>query len=166
MARARFVTFNASDLIHDLDMLRRGFAELPPGLARVHIRAAMKRAMAPLMPMFRAAAPRRSGRLRRSVTTITKFDGSSGRFYSAVGFGRSKTKKGHHAILVADGTKPRYTRKRKRCGLIRPNPSMAALAAQVRASAPPEFEMQLAVALERAIRALPIYTARSRAGRG
>jgi hypothetical protein len=157
----RLVTFNSSDVIHDIDALRRGYAELPTGLARKHIGAAMKRAMAPLMPLFRAAAPRRTGRLRRSVTTITRFAGNSGRFYAAVGFGRSKTKQGHHAILVAEGTKARYTRKRRYCGIGKANPSMAALASQIRSAAPPEFEMQLAAALEKAIKEQPIYSRRS-----
>jgi|GEM_PF-6403687 len=162
---ARLVTFNATDVVHDIGTLRKGFSELPQGLARIHIRAAMKLAMKPLLPMFRAAAPRKTGSLRRSVTTVTNFDGSSGRFYAAVGFGRSKSKQGHHAILVAEGTKPRYTKKRKYCGVMPKSPAMEALASQIRSAAPPEFEMQLAAALENAIRAMPIYTARTRARR-
>ena len=159
------IVWNASDVINDIEYLRRGFGQLPTALAKRHIRPAIRKAMEPYMPMFRAAAPRRTGGLRRSVTTVVDFQGTTGYFSGRVGFGRGRGKKGHHAILVADGTKARRTKKNYNRGVMPSNPEMQSLANTIRTSAPPMFETQLLAALDNAIKALPIYTAKSR-GRG
>lgn len=156
------VTFNSSDLRHDIDNLRRGFAQLPQGLARIHIRAAMRRILKPYEPLFRAAAPRDTGRLRRSVTTITDFDGYSGRWRSRVGFGRSKTKQGHHAILADAGTKERKKRNGQHCGRMPARRFASGLAHVIRTQGAFDMEKEMTIALERAQRALPIYANRTR----
>lgn len=164
---ASLVTWNSRDMIHDIEHLRKGFGELPPALAKRFIRSAIKRAMEPYMPMFRSAAPRRTGKLRRSVTTVVDFAGTSGYFTGRVGYGRGRGRMGHHAILVADGTAPRYTRANKRAyrGVMPANTTVAGLADRIRAMAPPMFETHLTAALDNAIKTLPIYTARSIARR-
>ena len=163
---ARLVVFNSSDIKHDIERLRKGFAELPPGLARIHIRAAMKRAMQPYIPMFKAAAPRRTGSLRRSVTTVTHFEGVSGRFQAAVGYGRGRGKRGHHAILVADGTRKRITRNGANRGVMPSDPTVRGLASRIRAAAPPEFAKEMGNALQKAVNSLAKYVSHSRSGRG
>lgn len=158
---AAFVTFNSTDLRHDIEQLRRGFAQLPQGLARIHIRAAMKRVLKPYEPLFRAAAPKDTGKLKRSVTTVTDFDGYSGRWQSRVGFGRSRTKKGHHAILVDAGTKERKKKNGQHCGRMPASRFATPLAHVIRTQGKLDLENELLAALENAKKAMPKYASRS-----
>jgi len=106
---------NASEVDKVLANLRDGFAKFPQGFAKKWIRQALKNAVADtgLEGRFKSAAPVKKGNLRKSVTIVTgnmRSGPSKGQPYARVGYGRSKGKKGYHAILVSDGTKDRYTK--------------------------------------------------------
>ena len=135
------VTFNSKDVQHDLRVIRKAYMDLPAGLVKRQVKAAIKTAMKPWMPEFRAIAPvgkkllrktlkarkqlelatgikrasYKPGNLKRSVQAMSGQDRTYG-FWGKVGFGRGKGKKGHHALLLNDGTKPRETKAGKSTG--------------------------------------------------
>jgi hypothetical protein len=100
----------------DLQYLRNEYRKLPPALAKKHIRSALRKTVEPFLPEVRAAAPVRTGRLKKSPITKADFDRVSGDWTARVGFGRAKNKQGYHAILVNDGTKDRYHKRQSLLG--------------------------------------------------
>lgn len=118
------LSFNSKDVIHDMQQVMKKYRDLEISVQRKYIRAAMRKALAPWKPRFEAIAPVKSGSLKRSVATVTKFGRVDGSWSSRVGFTRSKalvsrkingekvkvSKDGSHAILVFEGTAQRHTK--------------------------------------------------------
>ena len=135
------VTFNSRDVKHDLQVIRKAYMNLQAGLVNKQVNAAMKTAVEPWIPYFQAAAPvgkkllsktlkarkqlalwtgvktvsYKPGNLKRSVQAKSKKHKTHG-FWAKVGFGRTKGKKGNHAMLLNEGTKPRVTKAGKSTG--------------------------------------------------
>jgi hypothetical protein len=115
-----FSAFFSDKSNRDLDDLIRAYAKLPGSLARKHLKAAIRRSIKPFVPALKAATPRSTGNLRRSVTTVVKFgtkvsrgsgEAFRGTAIGIVGFsrrGKKKNQKGDHSVLVESGTKPRF----------------------------------------------------------
>ena len=115
-----FSAFFSDKSNRDLDDLIRAYAKLPGSLARKHLKAAIRRSIKPFVPALKAATPRATGNLRRSVTTVVKFgtkvtrgsmESFRGTAIGIVGFsrkGKKKNQKGDHSVLVEAGTKPRF----------------------------------------------------------
>ena len=115
-----FSAFFSDKSNRDLDDLIRAYAKLPGSLARKHLKAAIRRSIKPFVPALKAATPRATGNLRRSVTTVVKFgtkvtrgsmESFRGTAIGVVGFsrkGKKKNQKGDHSVLVESGTKPRF----------------------------------------------------------
>ena len=61
------VTFNSRDVQHDLRVIRKAYMDLPPALVNRQVKAAMKTAMKPWMPEFRAIAPVGKKLLRKTL---------------------------------------------------------------------------------------------------
>ena len=161
-----FLLFNSKDIQHDLVVLSRMYGQLPVGLKRKHVRAAMKRGLKPHLGPFRRAAPKRTGQLRKSVWFTVDFHRVDGSWTGRAGYGRKKGANGRHAHLVAFGTKERFTKggffgRGASRGKMPPNPALEQAAITVRRSALPELYTQLGIALERAYRELPNYVMRS-----
>jgi hypothetical protein len=109
------ISFDAAGYQRQLRDLAEGYQELPRTLQRRFIKSAIRKAVKEtnLESSFKSAAPKLSGNLKKSVTIVTGFLRSGvgkGQPYARVGYGRSKSKKGYHAIIVNDGTKDRYTK--------------------------------------------------------
>lgn len=150
----------------ELDALIRAFGQLPAQLARKHMTAAMRRAIRPFQPALRAATPVRSGGLRRSVKTITKFGNKISRTYwgsfsgtviGVVGYARggsSPTKMGNHSIIVEDGTAERRTKRRRSTGKMPARRMLRDTLAANRAGILSNLELQLGAGLEAAAREL------------
>jgi len=151
--------FSATMQIGDIQALRREYLKLPPALAKKHIRSALRKTVEPFLPEFRAAAPVRTGGLKRSPITVATFDRVSGNWTARVGYGRSKTKRGWTAYLVNNGTKERVTKKGKRTGRCPASHFADSLLASVRARGIANLETFLAAALEKATNELPRYLA-------
>ena len=178
------VTFNSKDVQHDLQVIRKAYMDLPAGLVKRQVKAAMKTAMNPWMPEFRAIAPvgkkllrktlkarkglelatgvktvsYKPGNLKRSVQAKSGQDKTYG-FWGKVGFGRSKGKKGNHAMLLNDGTKPRETKAGKSTGR---GPAMQfaePLANRIRQQGSHQFPLQMEAAIERGYAQLDHYLA-------
>ena len=185
------VTFNSKDVQHDLQVIRKAYMNLPAGLVNKQVNAAMKTAVEPWMPDFRAAAPvgkkllRKTlkarkqlelwhsthspgrsvktdsynpGNLKRSVQAKSKKHKTHG-FWAKVGFGRTKGKKGNHAMLLNEGTKPRVTKAGKSTGQ---GPAMQfaeSLANRIRQQGSHQFPLQIEAAIERGYAQLDHYRA-------
>jgi hypothetical protein len=161
------VYFNSKLVENDLRELMRMYGALPVGLKRKHIRAAMNRGLKPFLKDFRKAAPKRTGKLRRSVKISTSFGRVDGSWSSRIGYSRKRG--GGHAVLVAYGTKNRETKDGESRGRMPANRSLGETADRIRRAGLPELYSQLGIALERAIKELPTYmlkSAKSRAKRG
>jgi hypothetical protein len=157
--------FEATMRIGDLQQLRRAYLQLPPALAKKHIRSALRKTVEPFLPEFRAAAPVRTGGLKKSPITVADFDRVSGNWTARVGYGRSKTKKGYAALLVNDGTKDRYHKRQSILGKRHytgkgPATHFAdSLLASVRSRGMNMLETHLYAALDKATNELPRYLA-------
>jgi HK97 gp10 family phage protein len=149
--------FAASFRMGDLQYLRNEYRKLPPALAKKHIRSALRKTVEPFLPEFRAKAPKKTGALKKSPITKADFDRVSGDWTARVGYGRSKTKRGHHAILVNDGTKQRKTKAGKNTGKMPATHFADSLLASVRSRGLNMLETHMYAALESAKRALPEY---------
>jgi hypothetical protein len=151
--------FSASMRMGDLQLLRAEYRKLPPALAKKHIRSALRKTVEPFLPEFRAAAPVRTGGLKRSPITVAGFDRVSGDWTARVGYGMSRKKPGYAALLVNNGTKPRKTktgRNRGRCPAAHFADSMLS---SVRSRGLSNLETFLYAALEKATNELPRYLA-------
>jgi len=168
------VTFNAKDVQHDLRVIRKAYVDLPAALVNRQVKAAIKTAMKPWMPEFRAIAPvgkkllrktlkarkglelatgvktvsYKPGNLKRSVQAMSGQDRTYG-FWGKVGFGRSKGKKGHHALLLNDGTKPRETKAGKSTGRGPATQFAEPLANRIRQQGSRQFPLQIEAAIKR-----------------
>ena len=182
------VTFNSHDIQHDLRVINQAYKDLPPGLVRRQVKAAMKKAMQPWLPEFRSIAPvgkklsrktirakkqetgikadhYKPGNLKRSVQAISGNDNRYG-FWAKVGYGRSKRKKGHHALLLNDGTKPRVTKAGKSTGRGPALKFAEPLANRIRQQGSSTFLLQIEAAIERAYAQADRYAAgRMKSGR-
>lgn len=108
--------FDSYFAMGDLRYLAAEYRKLPPALAKIHVRAAIKKTIKPFLPMFRAAAPKgKTGNLKRSPIAVADFDRVSGNWTGRVGYGMGK-KKGYAALLVNNGTKPRYHKRQSLVG--------------------------------------------------
>jgi len=135
-----FVVFDSLSYAGECRGLAAGFRDLPPALAKRHIKAAMKRATAPFLPALRRATPRFKGRrirtaavardtkgrylpgsgkksivkpgaLRRSITTITRFTAKANHGSFYTKVGFSRgAGKGNHALWIEQGTAGRQTK--------------------------------------------------------
>ena len=178
------VTFNSKDVQHDLRVIRKAYMDLPAGLVKRQVKAAIKTAMKPWMPEFRAIAPvgkkllRRTlkarkqlefatgiktvsykpGNLKRSVQAMSGQDRTYG-FWGKVGFGRSKGKKGHHALLLNDGTKPRETKAGKSTGRGPATQFAEPLANRIRQQGAYQFSLAIGAAIEKGYAQLDNYLA-------
>ena len=172
------VTFNSRDIEHDLRVIRQAYMDLPAGLVKRQVKAGIKAAMKPWIPEFRAIAPvgkklqrktieaRRNagmasykpGNLKRSVQAMSGQDRTYG-FWGKVGFARSKSKKGHHAMLLNDGTKPRVTKAGKSTGRGPETRFAEPLANRIRQQGQYQFSLQIGAAIERGYAQLDAYLA-------
>ena len=185
------VTFNSKDVQHDLRVIKKAYTDLPAGLVKRQVKAAMKTAMKPWMPEFRAIAPvwkkllpktlkarkqlelwhsthspgrsvkrvsYKPGNLKRSVQAMSGQDRTYG-FWGKVGFGRSKGKKGNHALLLNDGTKPRETKAGKSTGRGPATRFAEPLANRIRQQGAYQFSLQIGAAIERGYAQLDKYLA-------
>lgn len=158
--------FSSTFRMGDLQYLAGEYRKLPPALAKKHLRAALKRAVNPFLPAFRACAPRgRTGNLKKSPVAIADFDRVSGNWTARVGYGMGKKRKGYAALLVNNGTKDRKHKKPTASG----NPHSTGRGpathfaegtlAMVRSAGLQGLETQLYAALEKATAELPRYLA-------
>jgi hypothetical protein len=150
----------------DLDDLIRAYAQLPGSLARKHLKASIRRSIKPFVPALKAATPRSTGNLRRSVTTVVKFGTKVSRVntYSfrgtamgIVGFsrkGKKKNQKGDHSVLVEQGTKPRRRKSGAATGKMPPKHMLRDTLAAKRSGILSNMEIEMGVSLERATREL------------
>ena len=178
------VTFNSKDVQHDLRVIRKAYMDLPPALVNRQVKAAIKTAMKPWMPEFRAIAPvgkkllqktlkarkqlalwtgvktvsYKPGNLKRSVQAMSGQDRTYG-FWGKVGFGRSKGKKGHHALLLNDGTKPRETKAGKSTGRGPATQFAEPLANRIRQQGSRQLSFQMEAAIKRGYAQLDKYLA-------
>ena len=178
------VEFNSKDVQHDLRVIRKAYTDLPAGLVKRQVKAAMKTAMNPWMPEFRAIAPvwkkllrktlkarkglelatgvktvsYKPGNLKRSVQAKSGQDRTYG-FWGKVGFGRGKGKKGNHALLLNDGTKPRETKAGKSTGRGPATQFAEPLANRIRQQGAYQFSLQIEAAIERGYAQLDKYLA-------
>ena len=178
------VTFNSKDVQHDLRVIRKAYMDLPAGLVKRQVKAAIKTAMKPWMPEFRAIAPvgkkllrktlkarkglelatgvklvsYKPGNLKRSVQAKSGQDKTYG-FWGKVGFGRSKGKKGNHAMLLNDGTKPRETKAGKSTGRGPATRFAESLANRIRQQGSRQLSLEIEAAIERGYAQLDKYLA-------
>lgn len=110
-----FTMTSPAALRQQMDVLQEAYAKLPQALSRKHVLAAMKRAVKDmnLENDFRRAAEAHevTGNLRKSVTIVSgiaRQGAAQGRAFARIGYGRSKRKLGHHALMLHEGTKNRF----------------------------------------------------------
>lgn len=109
---AVFFKANWAEMEKETKHLIDAYRKLPPYIAKKHLRASMRRSIKPFVPALKAATPKRSGNLRRSVKAMAKFykRAEHGSVAGVVGFSRgSKTVRnmGNHSAIVNDGTELR-----------------------------------------------------------
>jgi len=146
----------------DIDDLIRAYAKLPGALARKHMKAGIRRSIKPFVPALKAATPRSTGNLRRSVTTVVKFgkkvsrgpnEAFRGTVFGVVGFsrkGKKKNQKGDHSVLVEQGTKPRRRKSGASTGKMPPKHMLRDTLAAKKEGILSNLELELGVSLERA----------------
>jgi HK97 gp10 family phage protein len=157
-----FSAFFSDKSNRDLDDLIRAFAKLPGSLARKHLKAAIRRSIKPFTPALKAATPRSTGNLRRSVTTVVKFgtkvsrgsgEAFRGTAMGIVGFsrkGKKKNQKGDHSVLVEAGTKPRRRKSGGSTGTMPPKHMLRDTLASKKSGILSNLELEMGVSLERA----------------
>ena len=157
-----FSAFFSDKSNRDLDDLIRAYAKLPGSLARKHLKAAIRRSIKPFVPALKAATPRATGNLRRSVTTVVKFgtkvsrgsgEAFRGTAIGIVGFsrkGKKKNQKGDHSVLVESGTKPRRRKSGGSTGQSPPRHMLRDTLASKRSGILSNMEIEMGVSLERA----------------
>ena len=157
-----FSAFFSDKSNRDLDDLIRAYAKLPGSLARKHLKAAIRRSIKPFTPALKAATPRSTGNLRRSVTTVVKFgtkvsrgsgEAFRGTAIGIVGFsrkGKKKNQKGDHSVLVESGTKPRVRKSGGSTGKGPPRHMLRDTLASKKSGILSNLELEMGVSLERA----------------
>lgn len=161
-----FFHSNYAEFQRDTQYLIEAFRKLPPRLAKKHMTAAMRRAIKPFEPALRDATPYRTGSLRRSIKTITRFYNKAdhGAVAAVVGYARGTLKKkrgqfvisgsGQHGIIVEKGTTDRKTSSGRRCGRMPARYMMQSTLNANKSAILSNIETQLAVSLERAAKEL------------
>ena len=157
-----FSAFFSDKSNRGLDDLIRAYAKLPGSLARKHLKASIRRSIKPFVPALKAATPRATGNLRRSVTTVVKFgtkvtrgsgEAFRGTAIGVVGFsrkGKKKNQKGDHSVLVESGTKPRRRKSGGSTGKSPPRHMLRDTLASKRSGILSNLEIEMGVSLERA----------------
>ena len=149
----------------DIRILAAEYRKLPPALARKHVRSAIRKTINPYLPLFRQVAPKRTGGLKRSPITVADYDRVSGNWTGRVGYGMSKKKPGYAALLVNNGTKKRFhkrktlTGRRHSTGAVRATHFADSMLSTVRSQGLNNLETFLYAGLESALRSLPRYLA-------
>jgi hypothetical protein len=154
-----FFKTNYPHLSRDVADIIAAYRQLPPYIAKKHLRAAMGRTVKPFIPALRANTPTDTGNLRRSVTSVTRFynRADSGAVVGVVGFsrgGKTKRNMGNHGLFVEAGTKPRRTRTKRFCGSM---PARGMLRRTLQTMQGPilaNLRQEMAFALEKATREL------------
>ena len=143
----------------DIDDLIRAFGKLPEKVAKRYILGALRRSIKPFRSNVWAATPKRSGGLANSTKIITRFGkkvsrGSLGSFrgtaFGIVGFSRRLG--GHHASIVEDGTKARFTKKGAFRGRMPPRHMLRNTLTEEKAGILANLETQLGISLDRAVK--------------
>lgn len=160
------VVVNASEVMADLSLYREMMRSMPKGLAKKHIRAAMNRILKPYKPIFANAVPVKSGGLKKSVGTMVRFTGKEGHFMAKVGYRRSKRFPGWHAMIVDEGTKPRFTKAGKFTGIGPARRFSSSIAGAINGSAPQVSEAEIVQAVNAAVAEMPTYLLKSSKRRG
>lgn len=116
-----FFKANWAAMERETKHLLDAYRQLPPAIAKKHLRAAMRRSIKPFIPILRKETPRRTGNLRRSVKSVVRFYKSAehGSVAGIVGFGRggaNQRKMGNHSAIVESGTKIRRKANGAVCG--------------------------------------------------
>jgi HK97 gp10 family phage protein len=123
---------NDKDLERQVQGLVKALLALPKDLAKKRMRSAINKATKPFEPVLRSNTPYRTGSLMRSIKSKVKvYDhGTYGAGCFVAGYVRGTLKKrrgqfmvsgsGEHAIIVERGTKARYTKSGKPCGVMPP----------------------------------------------
>jgi hypothetical protein len=155
-----FISANLDDVAGDLTALLKMYGDLPKGLASKHLKAAMKRATEPYQSDFASAAPRKTGRLAKSVGA-TAFFRRGMLFEGRVGYMRSKSKRGFTAAWISDGTNERITKDGENRGRMRGNGFGDAVVRRVLNKGLPKLREEMYLALHKAINEMPNYLLRS-----
>ena len=156
---AIFFKANWAEMKRDTEALLNAYKKLPGHIAKKHLRASMRRSIKPFVPALKAATPKQSGNLRRSVKTMAKFYQSAnhGAVAGYVGFSRgSKTKNnmGNHSAIVEYGTGERRRKNGGSSGRMPARRMLATTLSQHGAGILKNVVTELAVGLERAAREL------------
>lgn len=135
------------------------YRQLPPFIAKKHLRSSMRRAIKPFIPALKNATPRRTGNLRRSVKSVVRFYKSAehGSVAGVVGFGRGGTnpkKMGNHSSIVESGTAARRKVNGANCGRMPAREMLQKTLASHSKSILANVVAELEVGLERAVREL------------
>jgi len=150
--RGIFFRYNYRETEKEFNSLIRRYAALPAYVGRQQLRQAVSRAITPFKSAVRAAAPVKTGGLRRSVASKVKF---YSRTYPAVvgvvGFARKKDKRqmGYHAAIVEQGTKDRVRKSGGRTGRMTPHPIVRPVLQAYRSAILANVMREMATGLER-----------------
>ena len=148
-----FFEYNYRETERDFQALVRSYRELPAHLMRTHMRQAVARAITPFKSALRAAAPVKTGGLRKSVQSKVKF---YSRTYPSVvgvvGFARNKARGqlGYQAALIEQGTAERTRKNGGRTGRLTPHPILRPVLAANRSAILANVMREMAVGLEKA----------------
>jgi hypothetical protein len=154
-----FFKTNYPHLSGDVADIIAAYRQLPPHIAKKHLRAAMGRTIKPFLPALKANTPTYTGNLKRSVTSVTRFydRADHGAVVGVVGFsrgGKTKRNMGNHGLFVEAGTKPRRTRAKRFCGSMPAVGMLKRTLSTMRGPILANLGMEMAVALEKATREL------------
>lgn len=141
--------------------LVKAYLALPKDLAKKKMRSAINKASKPFEPVLRSNTPYHTGNLLRSIKSKVKvYDhGTYGAGCFVSGYFRGTLKKkrgqflvsgsGQHAPIVENGTKPRYTKAGKFCGVMRPRKMAERTLATTKTQILSAMTSELASALEK-----------------
>lgn len=179
------LSFDLDNFEKDCQTLAKGFASVPPAIAKRSIRAAIRRGVKPFVPELRKATPirrqkrkpvaaepgqkpksdpGRPGVLRRNITTVTKFYNKSRytSFVAKVSFAYGPGK-ANHFHLVEAGTAMRTAPNGANRGRVVPRRFLLETFNRMAPSISHIIQQELWVGLESAFRQVPAYlAARSR----
>jgi len=152
---------NDKQLERQVQGLVKAFLALPKGVAKKRMRSAINKATKTFEPALRSNTPYFSGNLMRSIKSKVKvYDhGTYGAGCFVAGYVRGTLKKkrgqflvsgsGEHAIIVERGTKARYTKAGKFCGVSPPRKMAEQTLASTKTQILSAMARELATALEK-----------------
>lgn len=152
-----YFQYNYRETEKEFQRLIRRYYALPAYVSRQQLRQAVARAITPFKAAVRAAAPVKTGGLRRSVASKVKM---YSRTYPAVvgvvGFVRKRDKRqmGYHAAIIEGGTKDRVRKSGGRTGRVTPHPMVRPVLEANRSAILANVMREMAVGLERAAQKL------------